>query len=71
MKKLFLEERIAIVYRALNIGSLPFQDRMDANERILFKQYVLDMMSVLSGFDDGSLERINKACEQKPEKKDT
>ncbi len=69
---LYLEERIAVVYRALNVGSLSFQDKMDKEERIRFKQFVCDMMGILTGFNEPDMiARLDKICASTQEKSGT
>lgn len=53
-KPLYLEQRIGIVRKALNEKSLRYMDIIDLQGRnpkayTEFKQYILDMMSVLDG----------------------
>lgn len=59
--RLYLEQRISIVREALNGKSISYQDALPAAIQQEFKQYILDMMSVLDGdvFGDAR-ERLRK-----------
>lgn len=61
MKTLYLEERIAIVRKALNEQSLRFQDELPEDLQQEFHTYVLDLLNVLGGDPFGdSTKRLNK-----------
>lgn len=48
-RRLFFEERVAIVSRALNLQTVAIGAKMPEKERREFRQFVSDMMAVLDG----------------------
>lgn len=59
---LYLEQRIAIARRALNEKTIHFGYALPPEQQLNFKQFILDVMSVLDGFDDGARNRL-KNCQ--------
>lgn len=63
MSTLYLEQRIAIVRRALNEKTPAFWAHLRLEDRLNFQQLVSDMLDVLDGFaENGSVERLTKDC---------
>ena len=46
----YLEQRIALARRMLNLESLEFADHLPEKQRDVFHQYILDTISVLDGY---------------------
>lgn len=52
-RRLYLEQRIAIVRKRLNEETLDFEDNLPPDLKAKFHQFVIDNLNVLDGLDWG------------------
>ncbi len=53
--RLYLEERIAIVRKALNEQTIRFAEKLPEDSQVEFNQFILDLIATLDGWDSSSV----------------